>query len=252
MIFTAVFVFNTKWQTFLRVEHEHYPEAAGNDLCHAVDPLIRYEQYVRTIAARHGSLVQEFRSTDAVFQPLTSGSANKVLTEGEMRLLTHRGNLSSCIALEIETFYLISKILLDRIARFLEHYFGKVRDVSVHSHDKLTKNHTRFMLGHAVSVPKGFDAILLDLKRRIADFRDYQIAHEQGLHTIRGSTWIPGGEPRIIMAPAHPSTRRSGTVQAESEDISVLMGEIDRYIDVVQSIVVSNRVRSRLPVKRKT
>ena len=209
--FTAIYVFDTRWQAFLKAEHEHYPEAAGNDLCHAIDPLIRYESYLRTIAARHGSLAQEFKGTDVILQPMLAAGGSRSLTEDEQRVLTYRGNLSGCVVLEIESFYLFSKIFLDRIAIFLEHYFGRLRNVSVHSHDKLAKNHLKFMHGHKVAVPAGFGAVLLDLKRRLADFRDYQIAHEQSMRTLRGATWTPGGEPRIFMAPAHPSTRCSTT-----------------------------------------
>jgi hypothetical protein len=243
---TAIYVFDTSWQAFLKLEHKQYPEAAGNDLCHAIDPLIRYESYVRTIVARHVTLVQEFKGTDVALQPMLAAGGSRSLTEDEHRVLTYRGNLSSCVVLEIESFYLFSKIFLDRIAIFIEHYFGKLRNVSVHSHDKLFKNHINFMQGHDVVVPAEFGATLLDLKRRIADFRDYQIAHEQGMRTIRGATWIPGGEPRIIMAPAHPSTRKIGTIQAESEDLGLLTREIDKYIDIVQGIIVSNRHRSHL------
>ena len=244
--FNALYVFDTRWQAFLKLEHSHYPEAGRNDLCHAISPLIRYEQYLRTIVARHSSLVQEFKRSEIAFQPMFSAGGSRSLTEDEQRLLTYRGNLSSCVVLEIESFYLFSKIFLDRIAIFLEHYFGKLRNVSVHSHDKLAKNHINFVQGHEIAAPVEFGSVLLNLKRRIADFRDYQIAHEQGMRTLRGATWTAGGEPRIIMAPAHPSTRKTGTLQAESEDLGTLTGEIDTYIDIVQGIIIVNRHRSHM------
>jgi hypothetical protein len=236
-----------KWRDFLRAESPNYAQSGLNRLCHAVDPLVRYEWYVRTIFSRHSVLTREFQLLSGGFQDMLTGASRggHQLSSEQQRLLLRRGQLSGHISMEIETFYLFAKILLDRIAIFIEHYFGQLRGVSIHSHDKLTKNLPRFLRGHSMDAPHGLQSTLSEVKRRIADFRDYQIAHEQGSQTIRGTLWKPGEEPRLVMAPAHPSTRKEGTVQAESESLGVLVAEIDFYIDCVQALVAANRDRCR-------
>jgi hypothetical protein len=233
-----------KWREFLHAEFPNFADTARNRLCHAVDPLIRYEWYVRTIFFRHGALVREFQLLDSDFQEfIAGGSRGGQPTIDQQQLLLRRGQISNNIAMDIETFYVFAKIFLDRIAIFVEHYFGQLRGVSIHSHDKLAKNLLGFLQGHSIDASPGLQSTLSELKRRIANFRDYQIAHEQGSQTIRGTLWKPGEEPRLVMAPAHPSTRKEGTVQAESESLCVLVAEIDLYIDCVRELGAANRDR---------
>jgi hypothetical protein len=70
---------------------------------------------------------------------------------------------------------LFAKILLDKIARAIEFYFGTVPD----SHDDFVKHLDRYVRAKDLSLPRGFKQDLQGLKREISDFRDYQIAHEK-------------------------------------------------------------------------
>ena len=47
--------------------------------------------------------------------------------------------------LEIESYYLFSKIMLDKIVHALEFYFGQGRKKSLDSHDGLVKNSASYV-----------------------------------------------------------------------------------------------------------
>ena len=77
---------------------------------------------------------------------------------------------------------------------------------------------------------------LRELKRDIADYRDYQIAHEKGARTMRGTLINPGTRPSMTMS------SRNGR---QSGDIDALMVLIEKYISQVIDLTVTNRAKSR-------
>jgi len=112
--------------------------------------------------------------------------------------------------LEIESFYLFSKILLDKIARFTQFFFGQIRAKPLTSHDDLAKHLDDYVAQYQLQLPVGFRDSVQNLKVQIADFRDHFIAHEQSPRTQRGTTW-QNAEPgrltlnRVYQRPTDPS-----------------------------------------------
>src|SRR5689334_1122524 len=53
-------------------------------------------------------------------------------------------NQSRRVHLEIESFYVFAKILLDRFAQLIQLFFGPARDLSLSSHHKLSNNIEQF------------------------------------------------------------------------------------------------------------
>jgi len=231
-----VYVTDTKWQTFLRAEWDHYPPHSRNELCHVVDPVIHYERSLRTVLARHRALLDEFASVSGAFTTFMQRPSPKTATAEEHAGLSRHGDTTALIHLDVETFYLFAKILLDRIAIALERWFGPVRKASIASHSKLTKNFATYAAAIPLEASSDVGGRLNELRKRVSDFRDYQIAHEQGRNTLRGTKWAAGQEPRIFVAPV------------ESESLETLMEMIDAYIECVTTMIAINRGRSRLLV----
>ena len=240
------FIYDTRWQEFLKSEVEHHPPERMNDLCHWADPLIHSERSLRTIAARHSDLLKELCSLDPIFAAFMQRPYPRMPSAEERVSISRHGEVTGLIHLEIETFYVFAKILLDRIAIAIEQWFGTMRATSLSSHSKLTRNFERYVTGTGIEVPAGLAEMLGSLERRISHFRDYQITHERGRQTLRITFYGRGQEPRIAMSSAHPLAINSNDGSARSENIELLMQFLGGYIDLVTQMFAINRSRSRV------
>jgi hypothetical protein len=54
-------------------------------------------------------------------------------------LMSQSQGLTSDLHLEIESYYVFAKIILDDVARAIEYYFGPHRGLALDSHDGLAK-----------------------------------------------------------------------------------------------------------------
>jgi hypothetical protein len=111
--------------------------------------------------------------------------------------------------LEIESFYLFAKILLDKIAHALEFYFGLGRKKSLDSHDGLVKNFAQYAEVKCLTLPSDFMTIAARLKTDVSDYRDYEIAHEKSPRRMSGTVFDAEGRMRIVATSLYPTEQRS-------------------------------------------
>jgi hypothetical protein len=91
-------------------------------------------------------------------------------------------------------------------------------------------------------VPEGFEQRLIDLRDRIAEFRDDQSVN----YAVEGTDLgILGESGEELGTPAHPAHRWVGTMHVESEELNGLGSALDEYCEAVQAIVFTTRARSR-------
>ena len=184
-------------------------------------------------------------NSNAVFElakALPSGTRTPSPEERELQ--NRAGLLSVGTHLEIESFYIFAKMLLDDVARAIEYYFGQANNCSLDSHDDLTKKLARYAAGKQLAVPDGFEQSLNDLKRRIADVRDKRISHEKSPRTVKGTGW--GGTSdgaRIVLTRIYPNERDE---QFETEELGVLRAAIDGYLLLVIRLIDDNHERTVL------
>ena len=148
------------------------------------------------------------------------------------------------LAYEIEAFYLFAKILLVRIGRLVECYFGPARKCSLDSHDQLVKHIDSYLSTLQLpAAPRSLKHLVEVVKTTISDYRDYEIAHEKSDRN-RGLI-IPPAEmgPPTIHAVSIVRPDR-GTQSSSPTRLIVLLndycGEWTRYL-------TSNSDRCRTP-----
>jgi hypothetical protein len=95
-------------------------------------------------------------------------------------------------------------------------------------------------------VPSGFEQRLIDLKHRLAKFREKQISLEPEAK-IQGLPRKFGEELDLTMAAAHPASRWAGTAEPESEGlgdlavaISIASANYEEHLELL-SIKVPDR-----------
>jgi hypothetical protein len=226
---------------FIDTERDRFEERHNNMFTFAVSEIGRYRRYLDVISARHEKASSEFvANSRAVFETTTDDAKS---THSGLFALFERGRvLSDGMHMEIESFYLFAKILLDKVARAVEFYFGQARGMSLDSHDDFTKHFEGFAARKGLAQDPGIIQQLCELKELISDFRDYQIAHEKSPRTTRGTAFA-GGKVWMVQNQLYPSSKDK---QVESVPIENLLSAIDSYVASLIRFIGVNRERTAL------
>lgn len=147
--------------------------------------------------------------------------------------------------LEIESYYLFAKILLDKIAHAVEYYFGKGRGVSLDSHDDLVKKLPGYAGQKSLIISDEFIKTATLLKKAISDYRDYEIAHEKSPRRITGTALSVDGRATLFSTSLYPTAK---DVQVNSTNVKELMIQIEVFIQAVIGVLKENRDRTALPL----
>jgi hypothetical protein len=169
---------------FIVSERGKYPTRENNIFAVALSDVLVYRQFLGLIHDHLMAASTAYANALTAFSDSVSGHSGE-MTATQMQLLSRLPVLGVALRLEIEGFYLFAKILLDKAARFLEFYFGQVRGTPLDSHDDLAKGWAEFCRQREVAAAPEFDEGARSLKKDIADFRDYQIAHHKNPRTLR-------------------------------------------------------------------
>ena len=214
----------------------------NNLFAFSLGQVARYREFLVVIEARQQEASRKFIANLnelRVAFPAQAGS----MTDNQNHLLEENSALTNLLHLEIESFYVFAKILLDKIARATEFYFGQARSKPLDSHDDLVKNFTSYAKEKSLTTPDGFLNIAKSLKRDISDFRDYEIAHEKSPRSVKGTGFSPDGSTSMISLKIFP---KEGDHQICSQPIVDLLKEVDRFIDVLIELFRANREQTRL------
>lgn len=176
------------------------------------------------------------------------GDGPRNLTTEEVALLEEGGRLVAELHLDIESFYLFAKILLDNVAHAIEFYFGPARSCSMDSHDVWVKGLDRYPAAQELKpISDRMRVLATELKADVSDYRDYQIAYEKSPRTMKATMFsLDGADVRIVNTRLYPTER---DVNTESKPPSTMIGVIDEYIDELILFIESNRDRTVLPLE---
>lgn len=147
------------------------------------------------------------------------------------------------IQLYIESFYLFSKILLDKVAIAIWQYFGRVQEkgLTLSSNDDLTKHLKKYAEIKSINLP---DDILIKaqlLRNSISDFRDWQISHERNPERkIKWSrmTILDRGALKLRINRFFSKEKKETIFSHKLND---LQNEIFEYIVLVVKLIKDNR-----------
>jgi hypothetical protein len=229
---------------FVSEERGHFEGYDNNKFAMAFGQVLRYYGFLTIIKERYENCNVTFNKLLEIQKSLfASGGA---MNEQQIAWWEENSKVCNRIQLEIESYYLFAKILLDRVARFLEFFFGPGRKLSFDSHDQMTK---AFKAYCKIKELKDFEKIeyrLKSLKTDIADYRDYQISHEKSPRTMHGVHFSGTGETSIISMKMYP---KDTDTQAQSKSLGKLEEDLLLYLREIMVLVRTNRGKSKLKLK---
>src|SRR5688572_29970565 len=137
--------------TFIISERENYLGEDNNLFAFSFGQALDYLDFIVIIADRHKRISREMVLNSK--KMMESHPRSGPVTDEQMALLDEGRRLHTLVHLEIESFYLFAKILLDKVALFLQDYFGQVRGISLRSHDKLAKYYIQYGVAKGLIYP---------------------------------------------------------------------------------------------------
>jgi len=235
---------------------ERFQYADINAFAENLAPALRYYEFLLVIIDRYEEVNKGLVAIHEEERKLMSAKAGiSRVTPDQGHLMVKSSELTTHLHLEIESFYLFAKILLDNVTRFLYVYFGPERGVGLKSHDALAKEHKKYFEAKGLVVPNGLSESIALLKKNICDYRDKKISHELSLKTQKATAWSGSGGARIVVSETKKDNntavvwRFAFNSASTSAELPQLMDKINRYIGQVKTLVESNRDKSTFQLK---
>jgi|GEM_PF-1690829 len=234
---------------FIDKERNRFENQHNNMFAYSWSAIVRYRDYLNIILERYKTASQDFIQNHKAQQALVR-PGNHPMTQEQMKLAQEGAEISARLHLEIETFYLFAKILLDKVVHAIGFYFGPGRGISLDSHDDLSKDLAAYIELKELVSDSSLSDSFQKCKTEISDYRDYQIAHEKSPRTMRGTMFsLDGSNVRMFLGQIYP--RETDKNQIESGTPDALLQLIDEHISNVLSFVEKNREKVGLKLEKK-
>lgn len=233
---------------FIENERGRYDGEFNNRFAFSLGQAARYYDFLQLILVRYHAAVAAHLEIATNFNKAIAAAVARgshPMTDDEMEVLHASSQAGAVVELEIETYYLFAKIFHDRIAHFLQYYFGQVKGCTLRSHTMLLRHSSRYFGSLGLALPKHLLAQITHLDEAITTYRDKQVAHHAGLRTVRGTSIRSTSEAVMFATQLYPNEHDT---QVESRTLGELCGMLDAYSFNVLELIVANRARSRLPL----
>jgi hypothetical protein len=224
---------------FIEAEiHLYQPECWDRLRCAAARATV-CEWYVDEIFRRHADAAARF--TESMRQTWAKGGLPDIdlLQRESMR-----------VRLEIESFYLFTKMQLDATAQLLHWWFKDSREasgvqsargLSIQRHSDIVKNLGKLIESAGLPCPDELLDLSRQIQRKVVDYRDTKVAHDQA-HAFAGS--LVSGEGDITITRVRVGADRFDGEQ--STPVTELNALRIRYSAAVMKFVELNRARGPL------
>ena len=237
---------------FVSSEVERYEAEGHNQLLAAAAGATRCEQYVEEIVKRYTIAARTHsRMLKDLMDSLKPGQ--RTLSAEQLQMFAAANHQVMLLHLEIESFYLFAKILLDRTAHLMHWWFAgtrMARGISINRHSDVVDHLGELIAAGQLVAPEGILELASALQARISDYRDREITHDPR-HAFSGTTYTADGKATIMKV--HLGAGVKGQLNAgESEHIEELNDLRERYVDLAMQFLARNRDKAKLYSLRKS
>lgn len=209
--------------------------------------VLRGYRYLELIHERHVPTAKRYKELLALIftkmDPAFDGGA--ITYDDEMATMdAEMADLLDIAHLDLETFFLFAKTVLDRIAQYIELYFGPEPKLPVRAHEKLYANFSEYATRRGIVVPDGFTQSVRDVHDMIFTHQAESATNDARVAQSPSDLMIAHTDERPGPNGAHRVTRLSLTT-------GQLLNVVDAYLRLVLEFVRRNPNRARMLRKRK-
>ena len=211
-----------------------------------------YYIFLTHILARYDRSNAEYGE---VMEPVTrrmseapAGGRSRPMTPEDMAEWKRQIDLATVLNLDIETFYLFAKILLDRIADTFGFMFGVDWKSSGSSHSDLSKRFETLCRDKGLEIrPDNLPALISTLSKAVVDYRNKLIEHLNDPRILKGTASAPGKASSIVTSHMYP-TEEDAEAFRQTEDPHALLRMLEEYIAAMLKLFEVNTKKSPLIV----
>ncbi|MCE7980781.1 MAG: hypothetical protein DYG89_06280 [Caldilinea sp. CFX5] len=237
---------------FAEKEKEFYASKDAELFDVSIAQVIQYYDFLTILLSNYDNYASNFTSLQIMFRNTIGydeeDSRNPYgISRKEMN--KHSQECGQQLTLLIESFYLFAKLTLDKIALFIQLYFGQAKGLSLISHTQLYKNFGRYIQLKDLKEGELFLDLAGFFDRIITQYRDKQIIHLQNLRVSKGIVhdWSRSlNNARLITIPKLNTDNRE---IAESEILPNLMDQINKYLIHFMYLIELNRSKSKFSLR---
>ena len=195
-----------------------------------------HERFVPTAKRYKERLAQLISKMDPAFE------GDAITYDEQMAgMYADMGDLLDIAHVDLETFYLFSKTVLERVAQYIQMYFGPEPKLPVNTHEKLRANFAEYAAKRGIVVPEDFN-------EKLAQVTDFIYTHKSDAATNE-SPQSPGD-----LMIAHTEDRASNGSPPGVTRLSLTTGQlltvVDTYLRAVVDLVRRNPERAHLLRKK--
>ena len=201
----------------------------------------RYHAFLTHVLVRHDRSNAEYVEAQKRWMRLAmrpeSAGTSRPMTPEDVVAWKHTADLATVLHLDIETFYLFAKILLDRIADTFGLVFGVKWRSGGSSYSDLSKRFAALCREKGLEIrPDNLPALISKLWEAIVDYRNKMIEHLD-------EPLMPG----TLTSPGQASSIATGRGR-QTEDPHALLRMVDEYIEAMLTFFEVNAKKSALIV----
>ncbi len=210
--------------------------------------ILRGYRYLELIHERHVPTAKHYKELLSQFiarmDPAFEGGA--ITYDDEMATMdADMADLLDVAHVDLETFYLFAKIVLERTAQYVELYFGSEPKLSIRTHDKLRANFSEFAQRRGLVIPDGFDDAF-------AHVHDMVFTHQSESATNDARVAQSPSDLMIAHTDKTPGPNgASAGVMRLSLTTGQLLNVVDAYLRTVLELIRANPNRAKLLRKRR-
>ncbi|MGH7660572.1 MAG: hypothetical protein ACRENA_06615 [Vulcanimicrobiaceae bacterium] len=213
----------------------------------ALGHVLRGYRYLELVHERHVPTAKRYKELLALLftkmDPAFDGGA--ITYDDEMATMdAEMADLLDVAHLDLETFFLFAKTVLDRVAQYVELYFGSEPKLPVRAHEKLYANFGEYSTRRGIVVPDGFTQSVRDVQDMIFTHQPESATNDARVAQSPSDLMIAHTDERPGPNGAHRVTRLSLTT-------GQLLNVVDAYLRLVLELIKRNPNRARMLRKRK-
>ena len=239
---------------FVEEARKYFENKDSNVLGVSIGNWLRYFDFLEIILEKYESLNTAYIQASGEQMALIKERADTTgLTKGNSEiteLYNKTQKIGIKLHLAIESFYIFSQVLLDRIADSIRYFFGIKYDGLGSTHIKLKAKWDKFVVHKNIEVkPLDIYSQMESLGEIVTKYRNTEIQHLSEPRKLFGSTWGPDKKVKIysnVLYPTESESENIALIQKSTIDPSKLLSDLKTYAISVTELFTVNFNRSNL------
>lgn len=230
-----------KFEEFVAAEREQYDNDHNNRVAFSLGQVGRYVRMTEIARLRAEAVsMSVINQSQAKMESLGAGS--RQLTAEEISDFDMDWRYQLLSHMELEIYFIFTKMLLDKASQCIEDFFGQARSITLKSHRKACKHLTQYADLKNLTIPEGYMALAQKLLDTVVEYRDKQITHLKNPRALRASLIHPDLGVQIATSALYPKTTDKNTA---SPSLSETYKLVEDFVSIFADLIGANRVQSR-------